>query len=112
MSIDKVRSVKDISVKFVIAKCLHSVPSLTVLSQSSSLVGQQVFNSTKLFRDGAGSDNGSWDLLIIHDLPAVHSLAHVQVNTERDGDDGRKENQESEEVDVPQALESIEGDHR
>lgn len=92
--------------------CLQERPKLTVLSQGSSLVGQQIFDSAKFFRDGAGSDNGSWDLLVVHDLPAVHSLAHVQVHTERDGNDGREENQKSEEVDVPQSLESIESDHR
>lgn len=87
------------------------VVKITILGQSSSLIREKILDSSKFLGYSAGADDGSRDLLVIHNLPPIYGFAHIQVDTERDRDDGREENQETEQVNVPQSLESIECDH-
>jgi hypothetical protein len=66
----------------------------TVLSKSTSLVTQQVLNSSKVFWNRASPDDCSFDALIVLNEPCIDRLAHVKVDTQTDGYDGGEEDQE------------------
>ncbi len=82
-----------------------------VLSESASLVRQQIRNSSQLLGDGGGPGHGAGNLTVALDGPRVVYLSHVQVHTQADGDQVGEEEDEAEEVDVPRPVEALEYDH-
>ena len=51
-----------------------------ILSESSSLVGEQELDSTQLLWYGAAADHCARDGPVSLDHPRVHHLSHVQVD--------------------------------
>lgn len=80
------------------------------MSESSSLVREEVRDATKFFRDTGVADSAARDVLIGHDQEGVDELGKVHVDLHRDGDDVAEEDVVEEEVEPPDALEARGGD--
>ena len=52
-----------------------------ILSESTSLVSEEVLDSAQFFRDGTAADHCPWDGSISLDHPGIHHLPHVQIHT-------------------------------
>lgn len=56
-----------------------------VLRKSARLVAEKVLDTTKLFGEGAGTDDRFGDLTVVHNLMGVNSLSHVEIDAEAVG---------------------------
>ena len=77
---------------------------LTILCQSTSFVTQQILDSAKILGYCTRSDHSSFDALVVLDKPCIDRFAHVEIDTQTDGHDCGKENQEAHHIDVPGAA--------
>ena len=77
---------------------------LTILCQSTSFVTQQILDSAKILGYCTRSDHSSLDALVVLDEPRIDGFAHVEIDTQTNGNNCREENQEAHHVDVPCAA--------
>ena len=54
----------------------------TVLRECSSLITQQVFDSSKFFWKSTCTDDCTWNLAVRHNLLRIYRFSHVKVNAE------------------------------
>ena len=66
----------------------------TILSKGPCLVAQQVRDSPQFFRKRARPHDSVRNFAVVHDLRGVHRLAHIQVDTQTDRDNGGEEDEE------------------
>lgn len=52
-----------------------------ILSQCSSLVTEQVLDTSQLFRESRGADDSIRNLSVRHNLPTIYCLAHVKIDS-------------------------------
>ena len=53
----------------------------TVLRESTSLITEKILYATKLFWQRASPDYSARNLIVVHYLVRIDSLAHVQVDS-------------------------------
>ncbi len=85
-----------------------------VLGQGPRLVAEQVLDPAQVLGDGAGPHHRARHARVSLDKPRIDALAHVEVHPQADGHDGREEDQEPHDLDVPDAplgvAEAFQGD--
>jgi hypothetical protein len=97
----------------------------TVLSKGAGLVAQQILDTSEFFGEGARPHDSIWNFWVVFDLVPVHRLAHVEVHSETESvgegafmknlrgnstpyrNNGREEDEEPEDIDIPQPSEAI-----
>ena len=96
----------------------------TVLCKGASLVTQQVLYTSEFFGKSARPHDSVRNFWIMFNLVPIHCLAHVEVHSETecslqgvceewkknsipDRDNGREEDEEPEDVDIPQPPKAV-----
>ena len=63
----------------------------------------------KFLTDGRCPDDDIWNLWIICNVIGIHRLSHIQVDSQPQWDDRREEDDETNKVNDPQAIEALHG---